>query len=154
MANSNCKEISFGAENATQKILDINRKGTNVTQIAKACKIVKDTGINVLTYWLCGLPGETKQTYNKTINYIKNLFNKNLTDLAEYFICVPYPGTPIFNNPEQFKVKIQKEKDGSYNWDKFREDSPSVMSTQHLTNKEIYDLWKKGLYEFAKAMEK
>ena len=58
---------------------------------------------------MIGLPGETEETMQDTINFAKSL---NL-DLAKISILIPLPATPIF---EEWKKKgyIKTE-----NWDKF-----------------------------------
>ncbi len=148
MANGNCRMIKFGAESSNQFIINNIRKGIRVDQISESCRMVKDANLNSFTYWLVGLPGETEETANNTISYIENLFNNKLCDLLEWFICVPYPGTDLYENPDKYKIKIH-----NLPWSKWREDSPSVVSTENLPSTEIYNLWIKGLNRYVDLLK-
>ena len=49
--------------------------------------------------YILGLPTDTKQTFNNTINYAKKLNSS----YAQFSVFTPYPGTPAFEN---YKEKI------------------------------------------------
>lgn len=149
MKNAGCLEVCFGAESYNQKILNLNNKMTKVSEIPKALSICKKKGLNTHTYWLCGLPGESRTSAKKTITAIESLITKKLSDMAGYFIVVPYPGTDIFNNPQKYGIKII-----SRDFSLYKEDQKPVMETEYLKSNEIYDIWKKGLSRIANALEK
>ena len=147
MKENNCKLIKFGAESANQGLLDNIRKGITVESIKKACEMAREAGLNVLLYWMVGLPGESRETAENTIKYAENLFKENLIDLVEYYITTPYPGTDLYSNPDRYKIKIIEN-----SFDKWREDRPSVTNTEFLTRDEIFAIWKQGLNRFSSCI--
>jgi hypothetical protein len=70
-----------------------------------------------------------------------------MTDLVEYFICVPYPGTRVYERPQDFGVSIVQKP-----WSQWREDAVSVMRTPDLSEEDIHSLWREGLGILAEAM--
>ncbi len=148
MAENGCRNVFFGAESADQNVLDINNKKIKVPAIRKACEAVKSSGMSVCTNWLVGLAGESRDSAIRTIKYAESLIKDGLTDRVDYYICVPYPGTDLYQRPEQYNVKV-KSKDFS----QFREDAESVMGTESLESNDIFELWKYGLRTFTEAMK-
>jgi len=54
---------------------------------------LKKVGIESYGFFILGLPGDTKQTINETIDYaLKNPF-----DRVWFNLFTPYPGSPAFN---------------------------------------------------------
>lgn len=94
MHKAGCYELQFGIESADQHILDLSNKRIRVEDSIRAVKLCDEVGIRTLGYFIIGLPGETKDTAYKTINFAKKLS----LDLAAFYILLPYPGTPIYNN--------------------------------------------------------
>jgi len=85
--------MAFGVESGNQIILDNVKKGTNLSQIEKAYKIAKKLNFETWGFFMIGLPGETKSTIKKTINFAKKIN----PDIAKFHILKPFPGTEIFN---------------------------------------------------------
>lgn len=148
MKDSGCNAVSFGAESADQAILNINNKNLKVDRIKDACSLAKSVGMQVSTNWLVGLAGENEESAIKTINYVEKLLLGGLTDLVDYYICVPYPSTDLYRRPDHYKVKINTS-----DFSKFREDTVSVMDTEYLDATSIHRLWKYGLGKFTSAMK-
>ncbi len=149
MRKGNCRMVKFGAESSSQQILDKIRKGIKADNVDSACRMVKEAGMAAFTYWLVGLPGETKTTAQNTIEHIEMLLNTGSCDQIEWFICVPYPGTDLYCNPDKYEIKINHKP-----WKEWREDSPSVLSTAELSAEHIYEIWLEGLGRFAKALSR
>ncbi len=62
MKESGCKEIIYGIESYSQKILNNLQKGTTVKQNLHAMKLTKKAGIQTKTGIIVGNPGETWET--------------------------------------------------------------------------------------------
>lgn len=93
---SGCVEIGFGAESASQEILDTVGKGTKVEQIHTFVETVIQTGMRVKAFFIIGLPGETEETFKKTYDFIR----KYRLKYPESFdigpaVFFPYKGTLI-----------------------------------------------------------
>ncbi len=149
MKERGCNGIFFGAESADQEVLDKNKKKIKVGDISKACSLAKDAGMHVCTNWLVGLAGESRKSAYKTIETVEKMLEKGLTDRVDYYICVPYPGTDLFQKPSSYKVKIRTD-----DFSRFREDDISVMDTEFLTAEEIHEIWFEGMKRFAVAMNR
>jgi radical SAM superfamily enzyme YgiQ (UPF0313 family) len=92
MGQAGCWLISWGIESANEAILKHARKGYRLEQAVRALRWAKSAGIRNWGYFIIGLPGETEETIQETIEYSKRL----PLDIALFHIAAPYPGTPFF----------------------------------------------------------
>lgn len=127
MKRAGCTGISFGIESGVQQILDNVRKGTTVEQGRVAVAITRDAGIQTLGHFILGLPGETRETIDRTIAYAKDVD----PDWAQFYAATPLPGT---------KFHEQAKRDGSLpvaaDWERFELNVPLV-STAALSVAEL-----------------
>lgn len=65
--------VRLGVESGSQKMLDLMRKGINVSQIKKAIVNFALAGIKTTTYWVIGHPGETEEDFRMTLDLIEEL---------------------------------------------------------------------------------
>ena len=93
MKKAGCYIIGFGAESASQHILDKMRKGITVNQIEQAVGLCEKYGINSFLIFIIGLPWETNDTVNETIKFVK----KTAASFIEVNIAYPFPGTEFYN---------------------------------------------------------
>ncbi|MDD5650618.1 MAG: radical SAM protein [Candidatus Nanoarchaeia archaeon] len=106
-----CYAIYLGVETGNPEILKKINKGETLEQIKKAFDMCKKIGIETVAFYMLGLPGETIETMNQTIEFAKNLGS----DYAKFTITVPFPSTPLFH--EWDKAGIIKTKEWSkYNF--------------------------------------
>jgi len=92
MGRSGCWMISWGIESANEGILRRVRKGHRPEQAAQVLRWARAAGIKNWGYFIIGLPGETEETIQQTIQLSKSL----PLDLALFHIAAPHPGTPFF----------------------------------------------------------
>ncbi len=92
LKDAGCHTIYIGAESGSQRILDKIKKGIRLSQIISAVKRAKDVGLEVVLSFILGIPGETYRDIRSTIDFACKLD----PDLAQFTICTPYPGTPIY----------------------------------------------------------
>ncbi|WP_018887693.1 B12-binding domain-containing radical SAM protein [Paenibacillus massiliensis] len=146
MSNAGCIMICLGIESAGQEILDNTNKRTTLDRCMEACKIVKEAGIGLFTFWVFGLPGETHDSAHATIKLLRKMLDDKLIDYTHCTTCVPFPGTDLFLNPEKNKIKIL-----SYDFDDYWMGCDylgaglPVMETEQLSNYEIYAYWQMAL---------
>lgn len=93
LKEAGCYRVSFGIESGDQGVLDRSKKGITIDQIKTAFKLAQKTGMETLGFFMIGLPGETKETIQKTINLAKELD----IDLPKVSIATPLPGTEFFD---------------------------------------------------------
>ncbi|MBI2530021.1 MAG: B12-binding domain-containing radical SAM protein [Candidatus Diapherotrites archaeon] len=144
-----CTEIQYGVESASQEILNLNRKGLRYKKVREICKLTKKYGINAHCYFLVGLPGETKETAELTINEMCSLLESGLVDFVEYRIVVPFPGAQMYDNAKEFGIKILHK-----NWELYRGENFPQYELNYLSGKEIYNFYQKGLKKIAEIYKK
>lgn len=127
-----CYRVSFGIESGDQEILDRVGKGIKLDQIKEAARLAKKVNIETLGFFMIGLPGETKETIQKTIDLAKEID----LDLPKAGIATPLPGTPFFNEWKE-KGLIR-----SFNWSEYvLHSTKRVAGHPNLSDKEILDMY-------------
>ncbi|OPX57893.1 MAG: coproporphyrinogen III oxidase [Methanobacterium sp. PtaB.Bin024] len=101
--------LYYGVESGSQRILDLMKKGITLQQAETAVKSAKNVGLEVLTSFILGYPGETKEDLDQTIDFSIKLN----PDYSQYSILTPFPGTPIYHELHK-KGLIDTN-----NWDKY-----------------------------------
>ena len=104
MALSGCKSVALGIESASNKLLKRIEKISTAQDHERAAQILHHHGIIVKGLLIVGLPGEDQEDIDLTINFIK----KAPIDSYGFANFVPLPGTPVWNNPQKYGVKIDK----------------------------------------------
>lgn len=100
MKKSGCYALSFGIEHGDARMQkEVVKKIVPKEQAKKVVKECKNLGIWTHGFFIVGLPQETRETYNNTLNFAKEA----CFDSASFFIALPLPGSPLF---EQFKGKV------------------------------------------------
>jgi len=148
LRSGGCRVINVGVESGDDHILGIVNKRISISQAIESCRLAKQYGFKVITYWMIGLPGETKETAQRTIHTITELIRNGICDLAELCICVPYPGTELYKSRIQFGIRIEE----TQLFDNFLENSMSCMYNTSLSNRDIYQLWLQGLESITEAL--
>jgi anaerobic magnesium-protoporphyrin IX monomethyl ester cyclase len=89
MKKSGCYNVGIGIESADNEILQLLDKQITIEQITNGIKILRSAGIEVLGQFIIGLPGETDETFIKTLEYAK----KSELDFVLFYSSVPYKKT-------------------------------------------------------------
>jgi radical SAM superfamily enzyme YgiQ (UPF0313 family) len=137
LKKAGCSLVYFGFESGVQKTLDILNKNFKLEDSVKAVNIAKKVGIDAAGFFVMGLPGETREMINKTINFASKLGLKS----AEFNIVVPYPGTKLYKTAEENNMLLTTD------WSKY-ETSKSVMKLPGLKAKELKELKRKAYFRF------
>jgi len=105
MYAAGCYRIYYGIESGNQKILENIEKGITLKQVRQAVKDAKDVGLEVVGFFIIGLPGEQEGNLKETIKFAKELD----LDMAKATIATPLPGTPLFDSLEEKGLIISKD---------------------------------------------
>ncbi len=84
--------IKYGVESASQELLDNCGKALSLQKTEKMILYTKSLGIKVHLTFSFGLPGETKDTIEKTIDYALGLDPYSI----QFSILTPFPGTALY----------------------------------------------------------
>jgi len=121
MKSAGCYSLMFGFESGSQNILDNINKKVTVEQMEKAYILTKKTGIKPYPNFMIGSPGESKETVNETIAFIKRL---KMPDVS-LSITTPFPGSRLFDD---IKEKIGRD----INWDDFYFVNPALANEERI----------------------
>lgn len=94
MKKSGCYAVAFGIESANSQILKNVKKEESIDSITKAVNIAHSLNLITQGFFIFGLPGESTETIEETINYAKTL----PLDKAQFLILDILPGSEIWNN--------------------------------------------------------
>lgn len=94
MKRSGCYQVSLGLESGNPHILnDVIKKFLgSIKHAEQRVKWIKDEGIEVVGFFILGVPGETIETIHQTVNWAIKL---DLDDAA-FYLAQPYPGTELY----------------------------------------------------------
>ena len=86
------KRTAFGVETGNPEILKTIDKRIDLDTIREAFKITKEAGIETIAFMIIGLPGDTRETMQDTINFAIELDPL----IANFSMMTPYPGTAVW----------------------------------------------------------
>jgi radical SAM superfamily enzyme YgiQ (UPF0313 family) len=106
LARSGCIAMSGGLEVASNRLLDLMKKGVSVAQVAKVTKSFSDEGILVHAYLMYGFPTQTVQETVDSLEYVRQLFEQGCIQSGFFhrFICTVH--SPVGKNPEEYGVQL------------------------------------------------
>jgi radical SAM superfamily enzyme YgiQ (UPF0313 family) len=102
MKAAGCNNIFFGIESASEKVLKIIKKGVNVNHSKKIVKQAEKLGIKTHCSFILGLPGETAESMDKIIDFIRET---NPTGRVLPNILEAHPGTELYQKIDEYSKK-------------------------------------------------
>lgn len=93
MKENRCFEICWGVESGDNRILTYLRKGITVNDIETVIKMSTEAGIISKLLLMYNLPGETKESLNNTLDFVKHLVSTYCIDLLKVSEYANIPGT-------------------------------------------------------------
>jgi len=94
MHDSGCRDIWYGVESVDQRVLDLANKRQTVAQIREAIQRTMAAGIKVMTNFIIGLPGESKESLEAMVRFVE----EEVVTPASVKYLSPFPGTPIYDD--------------------------------------------------------
>lgn len=132
MQKAGFKEIRFGIETGSRKMLESIHKAITPEDIIETFKAAKKfPKIKFIKFLMVGFPGESKETIKETIELVKKI--QKIVPM-NFFCAQPlwvYPGTEIYE-----KMKAA----GKINDDFWLSDKPCPYYTVDYTQEEIFDM--------------
>lgn len=86
------KRTAFGVETGDPEILKSIDKKIDLDTIRAAFKNAKEVGLETIAFMIIGLPGETRQTMQNSINFAIEIDPM----IANFSMMTPYPGTKVY----------------------------------------------------------
>lgn len=97
LAQAGVYRTGIGIESGDQRIVDNINKSLKLEQVKLALSWLRKHNIVTFGYFQFGLPGETKETMQRTIDFALEV-NPNW---ANFGITTPLPGTPLYKELQQ-----------------------------------------------------
>ncbi|MEZ5404431.1 MAG: hopanoid biosynthesis associated radical SAM protein HpnJ [Bryobacteraceae bacterium] len=97
MKNAGFRLMIVGYESGDPQILKNIKKGANLDMARRFTRNAHDLGLTVHGDFIVGLPGETRESIRRTIDFAKELN----TETIQVSIAHPYPGTEFFDYVKQ-----------------------------------------------------
>jgi radical SAM superfamily enzyme YgiQ (UPF0313 family) len=138
LAETGCYEVGFGAESGSNEILKTIGKVTTVEQNTQLVRMAHERGIRVKAFLIAGLPGETESSLLATERWIQHA----APDDFDITILTPYPGSDIYDHPENYDIKFDKSNQDYEKWHyKGKPDHYSpVVATKSLSAEQIVQI--------------
>jgi len=121
-----CWMIGFGIESGTQEVLDSAKKNTTISDAVRAVRMAHEVGLEVTGHCIMGLPGETEESLQRTIDFTKFL----KLDYAQFYCAVPFPGS------ELYKQCLENDWLDETDW-RYFEQNTSIISTPSLSADQV-----------------
>jgi radical SAM superfamily enzyme YgiQ (UPF0313 family) len=141
LKKAGCRELLVGFESGDQAILNNIGKHGTVEQAELFMARAKENGIDVHGCFVMGLPGETRESMQTTIDWANRLGLHTI----QYSAAVPFPGTSYFKYCEENGLLQTKD------WKKWLDpegEQSGIVSYPGLKKEEIEEGVNRGLKSF------
>ncbi len=111
---SGCIAVSGGLEVASDRLLKLIDKGITVSQVAKVCRNLTESGIMVHAYLMYGFPTQTEQETIDSLEMVRQLFETGVLQSAFWHLFTMTAHSPVGQNPDKYKVRKQNSEVGTF----------------------------------------
>ncbi|HET7810814.1 MAG TPA: radical SAM protein [Steroidobacteraceae bacterium] len=111
LAESGCVAVSGGLEVASDRLLELMKKGVTVEQVARVTRAFTDAGIMVHAYLMYGFPTETEQDTIDALERVRQLFAAGCIQSAYWHRFAATAHSPIGLHPEKYGLTLHPPAD-------------------------------------------
>jgi hopanoid biosynthesis associated radical SAM protein HpnJ len=97
MKDAGCRLLIVGYESGEQQILKNIKKGATIDMARRFTANCKKLGLTIHGDFIVGLPGETRESIRKSINFAKELD----VETIQVSLAHPFPGTEFYDHVEK-----------------------------------------------------
>ena len=101
---SGCIAVSGGLEVASDRLLELIKKGVTVEQVAKVTQNFAESGIMVHAYLMYGYPTQTIQETVDSLEMVRQMFELGILQSGFWHQFAMTAHSPVGMNPEEFGV--------------------------------------------------
>jgi hypothetical protein len=143
LAASGCIAISGGLEVASDRLLELMKKGVSVDQVARVTRAFADAGILVHAYLMYGFPTQTVQDTVDALENVRQLFANGCIQSGFFhrFACTVH--SPVGKRPQDYGVTIKPLPEGS-----FAKNDVGFVDPTGVDHDRLGHALKKALYNF------
>lgn len=147
MYKSGCRWVEVGLETSVQRTLDLHKRGSKLAEVREILARMRDFGLASCSFMINGFPDQTIDDMKRSIDWICGLIGDGFLHASYFSSLVPYPGSFLFEHPEQSGITIRHR-----DYRLYHEDLPPVYDTVNFQSEAIYDVFLKGVRDIADAM--
>ena len=125
LAASGCVAVTAGLEAASDRLLDVMKKGITVAQAARVAASFQAGGIMVHAYLMYGLPGESIGETVEALERVRLLFAHGLIQSAFWHRFVATAHSPIGLDPTAHGIRITGPAFGGFAENDLSHDDPA-----------------------------
>ena len=109
LADSGCVAVSGGLEVASDRLLQLMKKGVSVEQVARVTRGFTDAGVLVHAYLMYGFPTQTTQDTVDALEYVRQLFLNGCIQSGFFhrFACTVH--SPVGKDPAAYGITLKPE---------------------------------------------
>jgi radical SAM superfamily enzyme YgiQ (UPF0313 family) len=107
LAESGCVAVSGGLEVASDRLLELMKKGVTVEQVARVTRAFTDAGIMVHAYLMYGFPTETAQDTVDALERVRQLFAAGCIQSAYWHRFTATAHSPIGLSPASYGITLR-----------------------------------------------
>lgn len=134
MKAAGCWLVALGVESGNQAILDSIEKGYTLEEVRNAFKWAKEAGLRRSAFFMLGLPGETRDTIQQSVDLAREL----KPDYIAWSITVVLPGTHIREIFKKTAKRIYAAPADALVWRPLRWNNRYVeFAEENLTHREL-----------------
>jgi anaerobic magnesium-protoporphyrin IX monomethyl ester cyclase len=130
MKRAGCRQIAFGIESGVPSILKTIQKDVTTDEMREAAALCKEVGILFSALVILGLPGETRETVQETVRFIKEID----PFYTQFTIAIPYPNSAMYEYYRSNNLIL------SHDWKDYCTIGRAIIRTEALTTEELMEL--------------
>ncbi|MFH1046112.1 MAG: radical SAM protein [Candidatus Omnitrophota bacterium] len=127
MVNAGFYAIKYGVESADDGILKLCKKDMDLPKVKKVIQLTKAMGVKVHLTFCLGLPGETEESVNRTLQFIAEV----KPDSFQVSLATPFPGTAYFAYAKQHGLLVSDD------WADYDANHTCVVKTETLSKLDL-----------------
>lgn len=127
MKEAGLYSLKFGVESGVQQIINNSGKNLNLEKVRRSTSWCKELDIKTHLTFMFGLPGETKESIKKTIDFALELN----PDSVQFSIATPFPGSSYYRMLETQGQLLTKD------WSKYDGAKHAVIKTECLSGGDL-----------------
>lgn len=145
MRQAGLVRLSFGLETVDEAIREIIRKEVPLAAYTEAIRTAARHGIETITSAMLGLPGDTRESMDRTIRFLRDARDLTHSTLS---IAMPYPGTALYEMAVRGEHGLELL---SSDFSRYQRYGSAVMSVNGIGPDELLRLQKIGLMKIYMA---
>ena len=107
MEQAGFNHVLYGLESGAQNIMDDMKKGINKDHIRYATSLMAESNIKTTAFLIVGLPGETQETIDETINFVQEMQFNNYLYYDDIGVAMIYPGAEVYTIAKSRNLEVE-----------------------------------------------